>query len=165
MAPRTRDAWAKRAGLAIGLVLALAAILSWRIPAEGAGPGADARFVAVPPGELTLSPAGAFLSARRLEPGGRAARGRLAVSNVSGRPVVVRLRFLPSSRDLDRALHVRIESEGSVAFGGTLGRLRGWTPVARLARGEARTLQVRAWLASKAEGSAVDVTVEARADG
>jgi hypothetical protein len=161
MAARTRAAWARRAGLAVGLVVALAAVLSWRIPAEGARLGADVRFVAVPPGELTLSPSGTFLEARRLEPVGGAAHGRLVLRNITGHTVVVRLRCLPSSRDLDRALRVRIGRDPERS----LGRLRRWTGAVRLRRGERRALHVTARLASAAEGSAVDVTVEARADG
>lgn len=162
------DAWARRIGLAIGLLLALAAVLSWRIPAEGAGLGADARFVAAPPGELTVEPAGAFLSARRLESGGEAPEGRLWLRNITGGPVGVRLRGLPSSRDLDRLLRVQIEDGDATLFRGRLGRLRSGTRALVLGRGERRALDARVWLpagaGARAVGAAVDVTVELRAE-
>jgi hypothetical protein len=157
------DAWARRIGLAVGLVLALAAVLSWRIPAEGAGLGADARFVAVPPGELTLEPSGAFLSARRLRPGD-GADGRLSVRNIAGAPVAVRVRGLPSARDLDRLLTVELEAGGARLFRGPLGDLREWTRPVVLDRGEARAIEARARLSeaagTRAAGAEVDVTVE-----
>jgi hypothetical protein len=161
------DAWARRIGVAIGLVLALAAVLSWRIPAEGAGLGAEARFVAVPPGELTLEPAGDFLSARGLEPG-EGADGRLRLTNITGGPVGVRVRGLPSGRDLDRLLRVEIRAGDATLFRGPLAPLRSWTRAVTLARGESRTLEVRVRLApgagARAVGASVDVTVELRTE-
>jgi hypothetical protein len=137
------DTWARRAGLAIGLLLALGAVLSWRVAAEGATVGAEARFLAVPPGELTVAPAGTFVSARQLRPGG-AVRGELRLRNITGAPVSVRLRALPSGRDLDRLLRVD------------------------LGRGERRALPARVWLPASADGAAagaaVDVTVELRVE-
>ncbi|MEA2330870.1 MAG: hypothetical protein QOH58_1008 [Thermoleophilaceae bacterium] len=163
----TSSSWARRIGLAIGLLVAVGALLSWRIPAEGAGLGADARFVAVPAGELTVDPAGRFLSARGLRPGGATARGRLAVRNITGGPVGVRLRGLPSSRDLDRPLRVEIAADGTTVFRGRLAALRSWTRAVPLGRGEQRSLEARVWLPAGAGastvGASVDVTVELRA--
>jgi hypothetical protein len=161
------DTWARRIGLAVGLLVALAAVLSWRVAAEGAGVGAEVRFVAIPPGELTVEPAGTFLAARGLEPGG-AATGRLELRNITGTPVVVRLRGLPSSRDLDASLRVELAAGDDVVFRGRLGRLRGWTAPFALARAERRRLVARLWVApgagGKVAGAAVDVTVELRAE-
>jgi hypothetical protein len=158
------DTWARRVGLALGLLVALGAVLSWRVAAEGAAVGAEARFLAVPPGELTVAPSGAFLSARRLRPGGAAARGELRLRNITGTPVSVRVRGLPSGRDLDRLLRVRI---GTV-FHGRLRGLRSWTRPFVLGRGERRALPARVWLPASADGAAagaaVDVTVELRVE-
>jgi hypothetical protein len=157
------DAWARRIGLALGLLLALAAVLSWRIAAEGAALGADARFVAVPPGELTLEPAGEFLVARGLAPS-EASDGRLRVRNITGAPVAVRLRARPSSRDLDRPLAVLVRAGGVTLYRGRLRGLRSWSRALTIPRGDARTLDVRARLATRAVGAAVEVTVELRAE-
>jgi hypothetical protein len=156
------DTWARRAGVALGLMLALGAVLSWRVAAEGPALGAEARFLAVPPGELTVAPDGAFLTARRLRAGGAAASGRLRLTNITGSPVAVRMRALPSGRDLDRLLRVRV---GGI-FAGRLGRLRAWTRPFVMGKGGRRVLDVRVWLPASAvgaaAGAAVDVTVEFR---
>jgi hypothetical protein len=157
------DTWARRAGLALGLLLALGAVLSWRIPSGTAALGAQARFTAVAPGELTVAPAGAFLSAR-----GVRARGALVIRDITGRPVSVELRARPSTRQLDRLLRVAISDQGRVRFRGRLARLRAWTAVASLRARASRRLAVRAWLPtgarSRAAGAIVDVMVELRAE-
>jgi hypothetical protein len=158
------DTWARRTGLALGLLLALGAVASWRVAAEGPAVGAEARFLAVPPGELTVAPDGAFLTARRLRAGGPPASGRLWLTNITGSPVAVRVRALPSARDLDRPLRVRV---GGV-FAGRLGRLRAWTRPFVMGKGGRRALDVRVWLPASAggaaAGAAVDVTVELRTE-
>lgn len=158
----------RRIGLALGLALALAAVLSWRIPTGSTALGAQARFVAVAPGELTMAPSGPFLM---LRPSGGAARGKLELRNIAGAPLAVSVRARPSSRELDRWLRVRIASRGpraGLAFRGPLHRLRAWTPVAALGAAERGTLRVRAWLPPSARprvaGALVDVTVEVRAE-
>jgi hypothetical protein len=161
------DTWARRIGLALGLLLALGAVLSWRVTAEGAAVGAEVRLLAVPPGELTVAPAGAFLSARGLRPGGEPARGELRLGNIAGTPVSVGLRALPSGRDLDRALRVELISDGVRVYSGRLGTLRSWTRLFALERGERRALSARVWVPAatgdRAAGAVVDVTVELRA--
>jgi hypothetical protein len=161
------DTWARRIGLAVGLLAALVAVLSWRVAAEGAGMGAEARFVAVPPGELTVRPAGAFIAARGLEPGALRT-GRLELRNITGGPLAVRLRGLPSGPVLDRLLRVELAAGGEVVFRGRLGRLRAWTTPFVLDRAQRRDLAARVWLAAGAggasAGAAVDVTVELRAE-
>jgi hypothetical protein len=161
------DSWARRLGLGLGLMLALAAVLSWRIDAEGAGAGAEVRFVAAPPGELTAAPAGAFLTARSLQPRG-SGTGRLELRNITGTPVAVRLRGLPSAPDLDRLLRVEVGAGGEVLFRGRLGGLRSWTRTLVIGRGERRALATRVWLPAGAgggvAGALVDVSVELRAE-
>src|SRR5215211_5983212 len=110
------DTWARRTGLALGLLLALGAVLSWRVAAEGAAVGAEVRFVAVPPGELTVAPSGAFLSARGLRPAGEPARGDLRLRNITGTAVAMGLRALPAGRDLDRSLRVELSAGGERVF-------------------------------------------------
>jgi hypothetical protein len=150
----------RRIGLALGLVLALAAVLSWRIPGGTTALGAQARFVAVAPGELTLAPAGSFLT---LRPSSGSARGSLSLRNIAGAPLTVELRARPSSRELDRWLRVRIGGRGV-----RLRALRRWTRVASLAPGERRRLPASARLPAtardRAAGALVDVTVEVRAE-
>jgi hypothetical protein len=156
------DIWVRRAGLALGLVLALGAVLSWRIPSGTAALPAQARFTAVAPGELTVAPVGNFMLAR-----GARGDGVLVLRDIARGPVSVELRARPSTRDLDRLLWVEISDQGRVMFRGRLTRLRRWTPVGVLRVRELRRLAVRAWLPpaarAQAAGALVDVTVELRA--
>jgi hypothetical protein len=154
-------------GLAIGLCAALALVLSWRVPAEGGTLGADARFTALPPGELVVEPEATFLKARRLRPGGPAATGSLRVRNISPRSVAVRGVALPSSGDLDSRLRVELRQGDDELFSGRLGRLRRGTARMRLLPDEERRVEARAWLPAGTaghEGAAVDVTLELRVE-
>jgi hypothetical protein len=158
------DARARQIGLAIGLLLALAAVLSWRIAGGGAGLGAEVSFVAAPPGELTVEPVDSFLSANGLQ-AGESAHGRLLLRNITGGLVSVRLRAEPSSRDLDRGLRIGLASGGRSVYRGSLGALRRWTPAGAVPRGGQRALEARIWVAKGAAvaGAVVDVTVELEA--
>ena len=169
MTATSTNTWARRIGLAIGLFLALVAVLSWRVPAEGAGLGAEVRMTAMPPGEVMVDPTSPFLVGRRLQPGGEDAAGELRVRNIAPRAVEVQLRVLPSSRDLDRLLRVELTAGGRTLSEGTLAELRSWTTQGvRLEDGEQRTLEARAWLPEGAagdhEGVNLDVTLELRAE-
>ena len=110
-------------GLIAGLTMAAVLVAGWRVPASGGTLGAEATFVAAPPGELTTDPA-VFLRARELRPGAPAATGTLRLRNISPRRQRVRVRMAPSNRDLDRALHVKLTSSGRQLAAGPLGKLR-----------------------------------------
>jgi hypothetical protein len=168
MSATAADKLARRVGAVIGLAAVAVALLSWRIPAASETLGADVRLVATPPGELATEPAGAFASGRALEPGSGAARGSLELSNLAGRRLVVRPRLLPSSRDLDRLLRVRLTARGRTLADGSLGQLRTWSRrgVAVSSGGHAR-IEARAWLPRRTRrgyaGRSIDVAVELRA--
>ena len=166
MTRRRTNTIVKCLGLAAGMAIALALLLGWRVPAATGTLGADVKLVATPPGELALEGSGPFLQGRALEPGGRAATGRLDLQNISPRTLAVQVRLRPSTRDLDRALRVELEDAGALA-GGTLGALRRWSRRRmRIAPGERRRLDGRALMRKGAhnyEGRIVDATLEFRA--
>ncbi len=142
------ERWARRAGFVLGLSLVGLALLAWRIPpGSGTLGGADLIFSSGPTGELAVSPAGPFVTATGMKPSGRAAKGRLEVTNQTGGRVAVRVRALPDAHDLDELLQVEITAGPDTVFRGRLGELRRWTakPL-RLASGEARSLEFRVWL-------------------
>jgi hypothetical protein len=157
-------------GLLLGLAIALLAVLSWRIPASGGALGADLTFVATSSGELDLSPAGRFLTARGLAPGAEPVVGDLEVSNQTGRRLTWRVRALPSTRELDRLAVVDLSTGGRVLYRGALGGLRRHGRRAfRLGSGASRALTARVWLRRGAgngwRGRIVDVQLEVRAVG
>lgn len=155
-------------GVALGLVIALAAVLSWRVSAAGESLGAEVRFVAAPAGEVSISPGGVLLTARRLAPGD-SATGRFEVRNMTGSPLRVRLRALPSERSLDGALRVEFTAQGRKIAAGRLGELRsfGSGEGLSLPRGASREVALRAELNRAAgrahEGQIVDVSLELEA--
>jgi hypothetical protein len=155
------DTWARRAGLALGLLLAVGAVLSWRIESGSAALGAQARFTAIAPGELVVAPSGPFLT---LGPSSVSAHGSMRLRNIAGAPLAVELRVRPSSGELDRLLRVRIAGREL-----RLRALRRWTRVTVLRSRERRSVPVRAWLPdrarSRAAGAFVDVAVELRVEG
>jgi len=143
------DGWARGIGLLLGLSLALAAAVTWRIPGGTGTLGADLVLSSGPTGELGVSPAGPFVSATGLRPGPEAdaPSGTIRVSNQTGTTLGIRMRGLPSGQDLDRLLWVRIDADGSELFRGPVGDLRSWTERAfTLASGERTTISVRTWL-------------------
>jgi hypothetical protein len=164
---QSTDAIVKLVGLAAGLALAAALLLSSRVPADDTPVGADAALVATPPGELLVSGSPSFLRGRGLVQGGPAASGRLTLRNITERPLAVRMRLVPSRPDLDRALRVELEDAGSPVAVGTLGDLRGWSrSTVRLKPGERRRLDGRVSIASGAEdyeGRTVKASLELRA--
>lgn len=156
-------------GIAAGLMLAAVLVLSWRVPAEGRPLAADMRLVALPAGEIAVEPGGVFLSGQDLSAGGRRAHGAVALRNVTGHPLDVRLRLVPSSRGLDRAVRLRLRAEGQPIATGPLGTLRDWSARSlRLAPGGDTILRASAWIPAGAAartggGQTVEVTTELRA--
>lgn len=168
MSALTINAVSRRLAPAIGFAVAVLVLLSWRIPAAGDGLGADVRFVGTPLGEVALEPAGTFAFGRALEPGEGEAHGRLTLANVAGGPLAVRVRGLPSNRELDRLLQVELRAGSRTLAHGRLARLREWTGRSvTLPRGGRTEIALRAWLPAGVrgpyEGRSVDVTLELRA--
>ena len=153
-------------GLILGVAVAVAGLVSWRMPAPERATAASLSVAAKPSGELELAPRGHVIAAPRLR-AGEAVRGELAVRNQTGRTLAVRLRAVPSGRDLDRVLQVEAKVGGKPLFRGTLGALRSFTRRSfRAAPGERRRLDLRAWIPSSARsgwrGRAEDVVLELR---
>jgi hypothetical protein len=164
MKTSTHTRWAKLLGIAIGVVLAGAALAAWRVPGGESTLGADVRVDAVQTGEIGVSPLRPFVNAVSLLPGSHAG-GKVGLRNQTGVPLRVRVRALPSGRDLDSLLQVRIENGSQTLFTGSLGELRraDSAPVL-LAPGASRKLSVRvslpAGLRSGFQGRIVDVTLQ-----
>jgi hypothetical protein len=160
----THSRRAKLLGIALGVVLAGAALAAWRVPGGESTLGADVRVDAVQTGEIGVSPLRPFVNAASLLPGSHA-DGNAALRNQTGVPMRVRVRALPSIRDLDSLLQVRIESGSQNLFTGSLGELRrnDSAPIA-LAPGASRRLNVRvslpAGLRSGYQARIVDVTLQ-----
>jgi hypothetical protein len=163
-----RERIAQVVGLVLGLAVMAGLITTWRVARGTSALGTDLQVVAVSPGELTLTPGGAMLDARAMRPGARPVAGSVRVLNIAGRPLVVRLRALPSA-SVSGALRAEATLGGRRIVRGALGGLRGWsTGAVRLAAGAAQTLELRTWLDPAAgdamEGRIVQVSLELRAE-
>jgi len=161
-----RASLAKLAAATVGIGLCLVALAAWRLPTSGSPPGLDLRLIAVPPGELTVSPVGVLASTRAMQAGDKPVGGTLELRNIAGRRLLVRPVGLPSAKGLARLLRLRILAGEVVLASG---------PVASLERplGEgveippraSRQVEVSAWLppgASGYRGHILDVTLELR---
>jgi len=114
------------AGLLTGLGLAVAAFVAWQIPASGQALGADITIVAAPAGEVTVSPLAPTLAARGLRRG-QTDRGEMKLTNITGSPLAIRFRALPSSDALDSSAVLTISDRGRVLVSAPLTALRKWS--------------------------------------
>jgi hypothetical protein len=150
-------------GVALGVLLALLCLTAWRVPGGARALGADVRIDALQTGAIGVMPLHPFVRAPSLLPG-RSAGGSVTLRNQTGVPLRVRLRALPSTRDLDPLLSVRIESGPLHLYSGTLAGLRtaGTQPLL-LGSAQQRTLRVEASLPASArsgyQGRIVDITL------
>jgi hypothetical protein len=151
-------------GLTLGIGLAVLLMISWRIPGGSGHLGADVSLVAIPPGELVVSSDNRFAAARDLEPGRGEARGTLGVRNIAGRAQTVRVRALPSTRDLDRLLQLELRAGGRVIARGPVGDLRRFGRAFTIPSDRSTRLEARAWLPGSAgggwRGRIADVTLD-----
>src|SRR4051812_32520674 len=101
------ERWARRLGLLAGLAVGAIAVGGWRVPPRDGSLGLDLAVAFQPTAQLELSPSGSVLTASGMQAGDERS-GELAVRNVTGTTVAVRVRALPSIHDLDRVLLVHV---------------------------------------------------------
>lgn len=158
------DSWARALGACLGAGLAVTALAGARVPAGTGELGLDLTLAAAPSGEVGVSPPGPAIAAAGMRAGSGPATGALELRNQTGRPLAFRLRALPSTTDVDRALRVHASARGSVLYHGDLGGLRSWTrETIELGPGGAATVRLRAWLprdSTRWAGRIVDVPLE-----
>jgi hypothetical protein len=158
------DRLARLLGVLVGVSVAVLALVSWRVPGGERTLGTDLRIEALQTGEIGVAPLHPFVSAPSLLPGSSVA-GDLTVRNQTGVPLALRLRALPSVRDLDRLLVVRVSAGSRTLYDGSLGVLRaaGTQPLA-LRGPMAQRLHVSASLPpgvrSGFQGRIVDVSLQ-----
>jgi hypothetical protein len=141
------DIWIRSLGLVLGVTVAAIALVSSRIPAGTGLLGADIILASAPTGELAVTPTGPFLSATNLTPSSPASSGSLAVFNQTGSTLNVAVRGLPSTKDMDQVMLIRVDADGTSIYDGTLGGFRVWTTkTISLGSGQTANLTVRTWL-------------------
>jgi hypothetical protein len=156
---------ARWVGLAVGLAIALSAIVAWRIPGGTGVLGADITLAVNPTGELGVSPTGSFLQASHLQPGLPPKQGTFDIRNQTGRTLSVRVRVTPSDPGLDDVAWVEVAVDGGSIYRGTLGGLRSWSAsVVTLPSGDQQTVSFQTWLPASVDrgyqGAIEVVTVE-----
>jgi hypothetical protein len=142
------DKWARRAGLAAGLIASVVAVAGWRVPPSGGSLGLDLAMTYQPDASLEISPAGRVLSGTAMRPG-ESVSGSLTARNITGVTLPLRLRALPSIADVDRSLVVHVDAGGRALYDGPLGDVRGSS---KLRSGDTTTLHVTATLPHGATG-------------
>ncbi len=99
-------------------------------------------------GALAVPATGPLVQVRNLLPGqDRAVEADGEVRNQTGRSMVVRLRAVPSTVEVDELLNLEIFAADRLLYAGTLGRLREWTAESfEIGVGQPQLLRVRAHL-------------------
>ena len=151
----------RRFALAFLAAAVLALGLAARVPATPAQQGLDLSVVTGMAAHLQVSPVGAVVQAHNLR-APDSALGRVTLTNVTRRPLAVRLRALPSTRELDDAVRVSMRVGGVPVRRTTLGRLRADTAPIRLEPHLPTPVTVRVWLTPGAAyaGRALDIVLE-----
>ena len=158
------DRVARPLGIVVGICLAAGALISWRVPGGERTLGADVRIEAFQTGEVGVAPLHPFASAPSLLPGSSVA-GDVTVRNQTGVRLALRLRALPSNRELDSLLAVHVSAGARALYDGALGGLRtaGSRPLA-LEAGQSSRLHIRASLPARLrsgfQGRIVDVSLQ-----
>jgi hypothetical protein len=161
----------RRFALAFVAAAVLTLGLAARVPATPTVHGLQLRVVTGMAERLTVAPVGTVVRADALQPraGANAALGRVLLADQTRRPVTLRLRALPSARDLDDIVRVAVAIGGRPVARTTLGRLRAFTAPVTLQPGLPAELTVRLWLPEGTAGAVylgrtLDVVLELHTD-
>jgi hypothetical protein len=136
-------------GFLVGAGLAVAALLSWRIPPGHTTLGAAVTIATEPSGELSISPGGTLINSESMKPSpaSSAETGELHVRNETGATLDVHLRGVPSQPDLNDALMIAVSSAGTSIYAGSLRDFGSWSDDGlTVDPGAKASLHVRAWL-------------------
>jgi hypothetical protein len=143
----TRDR-ASLAALVAGALVALVALLGWRVDGGAERPPASISVSAESSSDLAVEPA--LGEPRRVELRGSAPdeglTRDLVVTNATGEALDFRVVARSRSRDLDRALHVRIQVAGRAVYDGELAGLRRGSEPFSLASHERAAFRLSAWI-------------------
>ncbi len=132
----------------LGMAVAAAVLGASKIPAGAGALGADISMVVAPIGELAVKHPGRVLAGTTLTPASDPATGGFTVLDQTMFPLLLRLRGIPDTPGLDRALWVELTGpDGEQLFRGSLGDFRDWTqdPVT-LKPGVWSTFGLEAWI-------------------
>ena len=157
----TLEQWARRAGLAAGLIASVVAVAGWRVPPATGSLGLDLAMTYQPDASLEISPAGRVLSGTAMKPG-EAVSGSFTARNITGVELPLRVRALPSIADVNGSLILHVDADGHPLYDGPLGNVRGSL---KLASGATTTLHVTATLppgATNWQGRIAKVVLELR---
>jgi len=142
------DTWIRLLGLVLGAAVTAVVVLAAEIPPGNGVLGADIIVASGPTGELAVTPTGPFLSATDLTPSSAPVSGSIDVFNQTGGTLNVAVRGLPSTKDMDEIMQIRVQADGATLYDGPLGGFRAWTAKKiPLASGATSHLSIQTWLA------------------
>jgi hypothetical protein len=145
------ESYVRRAGVVVGIALVALVVVAFRVPGGSGALGADVIVAIAPTGELGVSRPGPFLTVTGLRPGADE-RSSVTVHNQTDKTLLVGLRALPDSRDLDDVLRLEVRAGDKTLFRGPLGRLRKGVSLGTFGSGDRRRLEVRTSLPASLRG-------------
>jgi hypothetical protein len=117
--------WTQGAALLVGAALGVLALAGWVVPGGTAAPPSALTLTAQRSDDLAVQPlATATVLRAELRPGGRAKAGSASLFNATGGALVVRVRALTSSHELDEAVELRVRLGARILFRGSPGELQ-----------------------------------------
>lgn len=142
---RIRTEWA---ALALGLALAAALVLSWRISAETTVPSAHVEIVTAPSSEFAVTPDGRTTGQGALRPS--APEGgferEVTVRNATAGQLALSVRLPAEKSELDAALKARIAVDDTVVYDGVVrGLSQGSSPYPMIG-GQTARLSILVWI-------------------
>jgi hypothetical protein len=139
---------ARATGVLAGLALCAAILEVSRVEPSTELLGLHLDVTLVGTGALAVPAPGPLVQVRNLLPGeDRAVEADGQVRNQTGRNMMVRLRAVPSTVEVDELLNLEIFAGDRLLYAGTLGRLREWTAESfQIGVGQLQPLRVRAHL-------------------
>lgn len=145
---------AARLAFLAGIVLGAGSLLMWQVEGGDVEPPAKLALASTLARDLTIEPADTELASRKLRPSAPedGVVGAMTARNATGRPLSVRVRAMPETGDLDRAVAVHLRAGAQMLFSGPLVALRRGTKAPFiLDRDASITISMRAWIPEGAD--------------
>jgi hypothetical protein len=148
---RIRTEWV---ALALGLALATALVLSWRISGETAIPAAHVEIVTAPSSDFAVTPDGRTSgegSVRPSAPEGGFER-EVTVRNATAGPLALSVRLPAAQSELDGALKARVAVDDTLVYDGVVRGLSQGSSPYPMTSGQTAKVSILVWIPESPDG-------------